>query len=706
MNRTGLRRAIAGTTSAIFFCLIAGFASLSYSAQPDTSSTPPSKANIKTAPDHSRTGFVLRDIHATLKCEQCHVEGIFKNTPKNCSGCHATGTRVGSKPKPVNHVPTAAECDTCHTSAANFLVRSYKHIGITGNCITCHNNQSLGVISKPMTHFPTLMPCETCHTNTSTFLSWRMDHSGISSGCYMCHGGPQPGSRTYPNVVSYPVTHIGISTASDCNACHSNFVTFLGATFDHTGVVAGTCGTCHQGQSPGTVSINPSIHIPQNQGNACDNCHMAANTGGYRTFLGMIFHQAPAPVNGSATPTPIYPSTCGGCHSGAYASQGAQGKPAAHIATALDCASSLCHVGSTTANFTTFFGVIYNHTATYATFPPTGGPATPTCSSCHNGVNATGKSGTHVATTADCITCHTPAATGCSNAGNCTTWLGAAFLHVPSPYAGSFPTGPTSPTCGSCHLTGVSGAKMKPVGHVVTSQDCIVCHTPASTGCGTTGACSTFLGAAGAAPHTTASGSFTAACVTCHNGTQATGLSADPNHIPIGGVGCDQCHPAYDGVSSVNFGTGATVGAGFVGVSTKYGMKHSVVTGRCDSCHNGAYVSQGIFGAVTKVSNHIPTGIITTAANNDCTTCHTTLTLATVTVVSGTADWLPEIMNHNNDQGGAPNNCVICHLSTATYLSSKIQKKSHNGASMAKDCSTSGCHIPLGKIGKAYSTWN
>jgi hypothetical protein len=63
-------------------------------------------------------------------------------------------------------------------------------------------------------------------------------------------------------------------------------------------------------------------------------------------------------------------------------------------------------------------------------------------------------------------------------------------------------------------------------------------------------------------------------------------------------------------------------------------------------------------------------------------------------------------MNHNNDQGGPPNNCVICHLSTATYLSSKIIKKSHNGASLTKDCSTSGCHRPLGSIGAAYSRWN
>src|SRR5664279_3651969 len=73
-------------------------------------------ASAASAPsfDHSKTGFLLKDVHFTLKCEQCHVDGIFKNTPKFCSGCHATGTRVAATPRPINHVPTSSECDTCH----------------------------------------------------------------------------------------------------------------------------------------------------------------------------------------------------------------------------------------------------------------------------------------------------------------------------------------------------------------------------------------------------------------------------------------------------------------------------------------------------------------------------------------------------------------------------------------------------------------
>lgn len=70
--------------AAMLVVLMVGFSHLAQAAQ-----TSP-------AFDHSRTGFLLKDVHTTLKCEQCHVDGIFKNTPKDCAGCHTTGSRVGA----------------------------------------------------------------------------------------------------------------------------------------------------------------------------------------------------------------------------------------------------------------------------------------------------------------------------------------------------------------------------------------------------------------------------------------------------------------------------------------------------------------------------------------------------------------------------------------------------------------------------------
>jgi hypothetical protein len=75
------------------------------------------------------------------------------------------------------------------------------------------------------------------------------------------------------------------------------------------------------------------------------------------------------------------------------------------------------------------------------------------CSSCHNGTTATGKNATHIATTAQCDTCHTT-----------TAWIPAHFDH-----AG------VSGSCSTCH-NGTS-ATGKNSGHFVTTQQCNVCHT-------------------------------------------------------------------------------------------------------------------------------------------------------------------------------------------------------------------------------------
>lgn len=1094
--------------SAMLVVLLISFSGIAHAAQ-----TAPGNASF----DHMKTGFILKDVHAILKCEQCHVDAIFKNTPKDCAGCHSIGTRVGAQPKPINHVPTTSACDTCHISAANFLVKSFSHVGVTGACSTCHNGQSMGVVSKPLNHFPTLLPCETCHKNTSTFLSWSMDHTGITTGCGTCHQGQ------FPGVVGLPPLHIPIPAGVDCGTCHATppsgalgsflgakydhfiasppvagncnschtgqytlygvrgmsathiptagaqcdtchtqtntagYTSFLGATYLHTTANTAVCGTCHQSQYAGVVSINPTVHIPQSSANACDachtsttsflgvtfhttaagtapsgtcatchngayvsqnaspkgtahipttadcgTCHTAANTSAFTTFFGVTFHTTSAGTaptgtcatchNGayvsqsasakSATHLPTtddcgtchtasntsayttflnvkYHQTtsgaaptarCDSCHNGSYVASGALPKTTSHLATTADCV--VCHTAANTQSYTTFLGASFSHTpGVYASFP-TIAPATPACGSCHNGSTALGKAAGHVSTTADCITCHTNATTSCPN---CLTFYGVAYSHTNAtigvaPYGATFPAAGSTPTprCDSCHNGAVLFASGKNTGHVSTTADCITCHTPASTGCGTTGSCSTFLGAtfnhtgitaacsschqggtvagtvqinpaihiplptgatcdqchtnaitglpasatptflnvkyhpgniglttcttchsgayasqnaqgkgaahvattadcvtchtatntsnyttflgaafahtpgayaafpaaapasplcgschngttakgmsvghvsttadcitchtntstgcpscstflgaifahtpgvyaafpatapasplcgschngttakgksaghlattadcntchtnsgtgcpncstflgAGAAPHTTA---FLGAntCSSCHNGTTATGLSANPSHIPVGAVQCDQCHPAYDGVSTVNFGTAAKIAAGIGGVAQKYAMNHAAVTGRCDSCHNGSYTSQGLYGALPKVTTHIPTTIISTAANTDCTSCHST----TITVASGAADWATgEKMNHNNAQGGSPNYCVTCHLTGVTYMGT-MQKMKHNGASTTKDCSSSSCHKPLGSKGTAYSSW-
>jgi len=648
---------------------LAVLASMMFCFAPMTQAEPVSST---TPFEHSRTGFVLRDVHTTLRCEQCHVAGIFKNTPRDCAGCHSIGSRVGATPKPVNHVKTTKTCETCHVSATSFQVKSFKHFGISSDCASCHNGQSMGVVSKNANHIPTLLPCENCHTNTTTFTIARMDHAGITSGCASCHNGSKAKGKSS--------THIATGTA-DCGLCHTIF-TFLGAKYDHSTVVAGTCDTCHLGQFAGVVS-KPAIHITTG-GAKCDACHTAANTSGYTSFLGGKYDHV----------TPAATGVCSTCHTGQIST--VLGKPANHIATSAQC--DACHTASNTSNYKTFVGATYTHAS------PAG-----VCSVCHNGVSAKGKSAVHIPTTAACDTCHTQV-----NTSNYTTFLGAVYVH------------PTPPgVCSTCHNNVT--AKGKPALHVATNAACDLCHTQANTANYTTflgaayahasppGVCSTchngvtalgkhaghmvttapcdschtqantsnyttFLGATGAVDHTSLPAGN---CQSCHNGASAKGKSA--GHIPVV-ISCDGCHQKYNGTTVVTFAPGT--------------MNHTLVTSiTCYSCHNGSYTSQGTMGAKAMPLNHIPVAITGGAGGLPCTTCHT----PTYTSASG---WAAEKMNHNGALGGgAPVYCVTCHLTGTSYMGT-MDKKSHQGTSTAKDCSSANCHKPLGKFGVSYSKWN
>ena len=66
--------------------------------------------------DHFTTGFPLTGQHLNERCESCHINGIFKGTPRDCASCHTAGTRWSRSNvvKGQNHFPTQLACDSCH----------------------------------------------------------------------------------------------------------------------------------------------------------------------------------------------------------------------------------------------------------------------------------------------------------------------------------------------------------------------------------------------------------------------------------------------------------------------------------------------------------------------------------------------------------------------------------------------------------------
>jgi hypothetical protein len=88
--------------------------------------------------DHFTTGFELTGQHRLVPCESCHVDAVFRGTPRLCAGCHAAGSRVSATPKPAGHVISGPNCEQCHTTSAWTPAR-YDHSEVQGACATCHN---------------------------------------------------------------------------------------------------------------------------------------------------------------------------------------------------------------------------------------------------------------------------------------------------------------------------------------------------------------------------------------------------------------------------------------------------------------------------------------------------------------------------------------------------------------------------------------
>lgn len=657
----------------------------------------------------------------TAQCDTCHV-GFVAFAPStmnhasttgplaagNCASCHGGAyVSMNARAKPATHLSTAQQCDSCHSTTA-WTPTSFNHSGVAaGSCVTCHNGTSGQ--GKAVSHLPTSAACDVCHSNFVAFAPTRMNHAGttapLSAGnCSTCHSG----AYVAINAQVKPTTHV--ATAAQCDTCHTSTVSWALSTLDHANVVppvVGRCANCHNGT---TAIGRPTTHIPTTA--QCDTCHK--NFTAFR----------PAQMSHPATTGPVAAGNCATCHGGTYASINALAKPATHIPTTKQCDS--CH----TRGFTAWAPAVMNHTGMAGQ-----------CTTCHSGAyvsrNALAKPPTHIATTAQCDTCHnstvtwttgtfnhataTPAVAGrCATCHNGTVSIGKPAVHIPTTaqcdtchkiFTAFAPavmthTGTTGPVaaanCATCHSgTYVSAnALKKPATHLPTAQQCDVCHTTTAW-----------------KPSNFAHGASPGVCTTCHNGTIAV---AKPTvHIPTTQT-CDVCHRTTGwlplitpfGHTGVAAGTCATCHTTAYPNITAKPTAHVPTTAACDACHirtnwlmsatvvfNHAGVGTtcqtchgGTYPGVTKkITNHVPTTTPAGSVGNECSQCHTS-----------TTNWLTGAMRH----GSMTTGCRTCHLSTATYQGTMDKKATSHEGMGSKDCSSSGCHRPLGSRGTAYTRWD
>lgn len=474
--------------------------------------------------DHLTTGFELLGRHRDLPCEACHVNAVFRGTPRDCVACHGAGTSVRATAKPSSHILTTQHCEACHTPASWVQAVNFDHQQTLGSCSSCHNNvQAQG---KDPQHIATTQECNTCH-DTLGWAGATFNHAGITSGCASCHNGV-----TAPGM---PANHIPTAGAP-CEDCHSTteFTTFDGAVMDHAVVAGMPCATCHEaGKSfAGTPPVTTRPPPPHPATGDCSGCHTTAS-----------WDATDLPANHIPLPA-ADANNCALCHSNqsdfsVYVMN--------HVNISTNCAQ--CHgPGLSFANMAppVLMEPPTNH------IPAAGVP----CEDCHSPSQFTNFDGAvmdhAVVASTPCSTCHE---------------AGKSFAGTPVVETRPPPPHPATGECSNCHTTANWDANSLPANHIplpaADAGNCSLCHTNPSD-------YSVY-----AMNHVNITGN----CAQCHGAGLSFANMAPPTlkepplgpppHVPIGTLACELCHTA----------TNFTSFAGTV-------MRHAAVTGQaCDSCH-------------------------------------------------------------------------------------------------------------------------
>jgi hypothetical protein len=659
--------------------------------------------------DHNKTSYPLRGMHEKVDCVQCHTKLVFTDVSTNCAGCHAD----------IHRRQFGANCEQCHT------VRGWN---VTVQAIQNHQNRF------PLLGAHAAVDCDSCHKGAATG-----QFQGLSTQCYSCHAQDFQ-SATNPN-------HVAASFPTTCEQCHG-MNTWLDAKFDHsltgfllTGAHTTTpCLSCHvNGNYKLTDTSCASCHLKDFQSTTnpnhtqavfpqtCQTCH---NTTAWAPAPGFNHNMVSSfPLTGAHISVPCSschlngqfagePTDCVGCHLKDF--QGTTNPN--HVTGGLPTTCQTCH--TTTA----WQPATFDHSKT--AFPLTGAHATAACAACHVNNNYTNLS-------TDCASCHindfnattnpnhtqSGIPTTCQVCHTTTAWQPATFDHSKTGFA---LTGAhvnvacsschinnnyslTDTTCVSCHLKDFQGTTNP--NHIAGGlpTTCQTCHTttawqPATFDHNTTGFALTgaHVNVACSSCHINNNYSLTSsACSTCHlTDYQSTN---NPNHAAAGfPTDCTLCHTtiSWTGATFNHATTGFPLTGAHLNVacsSCHVNNNYSLTNTTCVSCHLKDF--QG-----TTNPNHVAAGF-----PQQCELCHTTTA------------WQPSSFNHNNTPfplTGAHTTvaCASCHVNnnytsvpTDCYSCHKTDYQSttnpnHQAAGFPTTCQT--CHTTTTWSGATFShTW-
>lgn len=268
--------------------------------------------------DHGRTRFALRERHAELRCDACHKDTRYRETARDCIGCHRSDDRhqgtLGSDcgschgerrwvPAPLfdhqrtrfplrhAHAARTLACKSCHADA-----RAYRLASI--DCVACHRSDDRheGQLGSA---------CESCH-DERRWTGVRFDHARARFAllgrhaplaCDACHRTPRyrDAARECAGCHLKDDKHKAVY-GSACESCHNARAWTLWI-FDHRRRTRwpldgaherAACSRCHTQPAPAGNAIAPigsqciDCHARDDRhdgafGSACQRCHVTSD---------------------------------------------------------------------------------------------------------------------------------------------------------------------------------------------------------------------------------------------------------------------------------------------------------------------------------------------------------------------------------------------------------------------------------------------
>jgi hypothetical protein len=640
--------------------------------------------------DHLQaSNFALAGAHATIRCDQCHVNNQIHGLPQDCFGCHqADFQRVTDPGHTAGNFPH--DCTLCH-SENSWSPATFDHnqsgFPLTGahaslqcgachangyqntpaDCFSCHQNDFNGA-SDPnhaannfnhdctqchttiawqpasFNHANTRFPLTGAHLSLSCISCHSSGYQNTPYDCYSCHANDYNGASN-PNHASNNFDH-------NCTQCHTTNA-WQPATFDHantrfplTGAhVSLSCISCHSGGYQNTpvdcyschandyIGATDPNHVANNFSHDCTQCHSTS-----RWDDGTFNHNnTQFPLTGAHTAIQCIachangyqntPTDCYSCHQTDFNNV----SDPSHLTNNFSHICTQCH---TTAAWNP---ASFDHNQTQ--FPLTGAHISLSCISCHaNGYQNTSR---------ECFACHQNDYNNVSDPNhvqnnfdhNCTqchttsAWTPATFDHANTrfPLTGAH----VSLSCISCHSNGYQN----------TPYDCYSCHT------------NDFNGATNPSH---SQNNFDHNCTLCHSTSawQPSTFDHNTTHFPLTGahvpLACIACHS--NGYQNTPFDCYSCHAADYNGATDPNHVANNF-SHDCTQCHNTSGWDNGTFN-----HNNTPFPLTGAHASLQCIACHA------------------------NGYQNTPNDCYSCHQTDFNNVSDP----SHVQNNFNHDCTQ--CH--------------